>query len=260
MRFRNSIIMTLVTLISVTIFVYAFVSDNVYIQQKEPDQKNLPENPLDGRIIFERNKCINCHSINGIGGKTGPDINSENFLAGDYELITDMWNHSPKMLKMIDQMNTNQQTMSADDFRKLRYFISFLGYISKEGNIIKGKDLFDQMSCIKCHSVGKTVKGKIDLTKTGYDASPINLAQTMWNHAAEMHKKQKALNIKISVFKGNEFANLAAYLESISGKKNRNLMYPGNPVLGEKLFNIKNCADCHLKGNIAVHFNKINLH
>lgn len=260
MRIKKTILITLVTLMSVTVFVYAFVSNNTYVQQKEPDKKNLPGNPLDGRIVFEKNKCINCHSINGIGGKIGPDINSENFLTGDYELITVMWNHSPKMLKMIDQMNTNLQAMSSEDFRKLRYFISFLGYISKEGNINQGRELFVNMSCEKCHSVGKPVKGKIDLNKTGYDASPINLAQTMWNHAADMHKKQKALNIKISVFKGNEFANLAAYLESISGKKNRNLMYPGNPVLGEKIFNIKNCADCHLKENIGVPFNKINLH
>ena len=253
--------MTLVTLISVTVLIYAF-TDNLYIQEKHSDKKNLPGNPLDGRIVFERNKCINCHSINGIGGKTGPEFNSENFLSGDYELITDMWNHSPRMLKMIDQLNANQEKMSAVDFRKLRYFISFLGFMSKSGNISQGRDLFVKMNCEKCHSVGKSFRGKIDLTKTGYDASPINLAQTMWNHAAEMHKKQTKLNIKISVFNGIEFANLAAYLESISKpeSKNKNLMYPGNPVLGEKLFNIKNCADCHSKGNIGVSFNKINLH
>jgi cytochrome c2 len=83
----------------------------------------------------------------------------------------------------------------------------------------------------------------------------------MWNHAAEMHKKQKASKITIPVFKGNEFASLAAYLESIgtTGKKNQNLMYPGNPVLGEKLFNSKNCAYCHLKEKIGAPLDKINL-
>jgi cytochrome c2 len=262
MRIRNLFIITLVTLIPATIFVYAFASDSLYIQQNQSDKKNLPGNPLDGRIVFERNNCIKCHSINGFGGNTGPDFNSENFLSGDYDLITDMWNHSPKMLKMIDQMNTNQQKIKPEDFRKLRYFISFLGYLSKNGNVNQGRDLFVQMNCIKCHSIGKTVPGKIDLNKTGYDASPVNLAQVMWNHAADMHKKQKASNIKISVFKGNDFANLAAYLESISSpkKKNKNLMYPGNPVLGEKLFNSKSCSFCHLKENIAVSLDKINLH
>jgi cytochrome c2 len=261
MRIRNLFIITLVTLISVTFFVYAFASDN-FIQQKQSDKKELPRNPLDGRVVFERNNCINCHSIDGFGGKTAPDFNSENFLSGDYELITDMWNHSPKMLKMIDQLNTKQQKMSIEEFRKLRYFIAFLGYISKNGSVSKGQDLFVQMNCVKCHSVGKSVPGKINLDKTGYNASPIYLAQVMWNHAAQMHKKQKTSNITIPVFKGNEFASLAAYLESISRpeKKNKNLMYPGNPILGEKLFNSKNCAYCHLKEKISSPLNKLNLH
>src|ERR1035437_331553 len=261
MRIRNLFIITLVTLISVTFFVYAFASDN-FIQQKQSDKKELPRNPLDGRVVFERNNCINCHSIDGFGGKTAPDFNSENFLSGDYELITDMWNHSPKMLKMIDQLNTKQQKMSIEEFRKLRYFIAFLGYISKNGSVSKGQDLFVQMNCVKCHSVGKSVPGKINLDKTGYNASPIYLAQVMWNHAAQMHKKQKTSNITIPVFKGNEFASLAAYLESISRpeKKNKNLMYPGNPILGEKLFNSKNCAYCYLKEKISSPLNKLNLH
>lgn len=261
MRMRNLFIIPLVTIISVTFFVYAFASDNLFVQQKQSDKKELPRNPLDGRVVFERSNCINCHSINGFGGKTAPDFNSENFLSGDFELITDMWNHSPKMLKMIDQLNAKQQKISTEDFRKLRYFIAFLGYISKNGSVSKGQELFVQMNCVKCHSVGKSVPGKISLDKTGYNTSPIYLAQVMWNHAAEMHKKQETSKITIPVFKGNEFASLAAYLEFIStpGKKNQNLMYPGNPVVGEKLFNSKNCAYCHLKEKIGAPLDKINL-
>ena len=225
----------------------------------EVDEKNLPANPLDGRIVFEKFKCINCHSINGIGGKVGPDFNADNFLSGDYDLITDMWNHSPKMMKMIGQMSTSQEKMSTEDFRKLRYYISFLGYMSKPGSVSLGRVLFARMNCGKCHTVGKATLGKIDLTKTGYEASPVNLAQTMWNHAAEMHQKQKKSKIRISEFKGTDFANLAAYLESISKGKNTNLIFPGNPLVGEKLFNIKNCADCHLKSSVGVSFNKVNL-
>src|ERR1035437_3349684 len=262
MRIRDLFIICLVTIISVTFFIYAFDSNNLFFQQKQSDKKELPKNPLDGRVVFERNNCINCHSINGFGGKTAPDFNSENFLSGDYKLITDMWNHSPKMLKMIDQMNAKQQKMSTEDFRKLRYFIAFLGYISKNGSVSNGKDLFVQMNCVKCHSVGKPVAGKINLDKSGNYSSSIYLAQVMWNHAAEMHKKQKASNIKIPVFKGNEFASLAAYLESISTprKKNKSLMYPRNPIQGEKLFNSKNCAYCHLKEKIGAPLDKINLH
>ena len=261
MRIRKLFIEVLIILVPITFLIYGFAADKLFIQQKQSDKKELPRNPLDGRIVFEKNNCINCHSINGFGGKTAPDFNSENFLSGDYELITDMWNHSPKMLKMIDQLNARQQKMSTEDFRKLRYFIAFLGYISKNGSESKGKELFDQMNCTKCHSIGKSATCKIYLNKTKDYASPIYLAQVMWNHAAEMHKKQESSNIKIGSFKGNEFANLAAYLESINtpGKKNKSLMYPGNPIKGEKLFNSNNCAYCHLKENIGAPLDKINL-
>jgi cytochrome c551/c552 len=262
MRIRNLFIITLVTLISAAFFIYAFASNSIFIQQKQSDKKELPGNPLDGRIVFEHSNCINCHSINGFGGKTAPDFNSENFLSGDFELITAMWNHSPKMLKMIDQMSANHPKMSSEEFRKLRYFIAFLGYISKNGSVSKGQELFAQMNCIKCHSTGKSVPGKINLDKIGHNASSIYLARVMWNHAVEMHKKQETSNIKVPVFKGNEFAGLASYLESIStpGKKNKNLMYPGNPVKGKTLFASKNCAYCHLKERIATPLDKINLH
>ncbi len=261
MRTKFLFIIAFTILLATTYFIYGFTSSNFIIQQKQSDTKLLPKNPLDGRIVFERYGCINCHSINGYGGNTAPDFNFKNFLSGDYDLITDMWNHSPKMIKQIQQMNIHQQEMSPNDFRSLRYFIYFLGYISNNGSVSKGQNLFTQMKCVSCHSVGKPISDKIPLDKTGYYASPIYLAQVMWNHAAQMHKKQNVSNIKIPLFKDNEFADLAAYLEAISslGKRNKNFMYPGNPVKGEKLFDTKNCSYCHSKEKIGTPLNSINL-
>ncbi len=262
MKLRNLFFITFVALLSTVFFFYGFTSGNFLIQQKQTDKKNLPKNPLDGRIVFEHNGCINCHSINGFGGKTAPNFSAENFLGGDYDLITQMWNHSPKMLKMIEQINTDKQNLSTEDFRKLRYFIYFLGFISNNGSVSKGQELFTQMKCINCHSIGKVISGKINLNKIGYYASPIYLAQVMWNHAAQMHKKQKASNIESPLFKENEFANLAAYLEAVStlGKRNKNFMFPGNPVEGERLFESKNCSYCHIKNDIGPSLSKIDMH
>lgn len=262
MKFRNLFFIAFVALLSTVFFFYGFTSGNFLIQQKQIDKKNLPKNPLDGRIVFEHNGCINCHSINGFGGKTAPNFSSENFLSGDYDLITQMWNHSPKMLKMIEQINTDKQNLSTEDFRKLRYFIYFLGFINNNGSVSKGQELFTQMKCVNCHSIGKVIPGKINLNKIGYYASPIYLAQVMWNHAAQMHKKQKASNIESPLFKENEFANLAAYLEAVStlGKRNKNFMFPGNPVEGERLFESKNCSYCHIKNDIGTSLSKIDMH
>ncbi len=251
-----------VTIVSAAFVFYGFESNIFHFQEKQTNKTYLPQNPLDGRIVFENYGCINCHSINDFGGKTAPDFNSKNFLSGEYDLISEMWNHSPKMLKMIGQMDINQKKMSAKDFAKLRYFIYFLGYISNNGSVSKGQELFIQMKCAGCHSIGKSNPDKINLDKTGYYASPIYLAQVMWNHAAQMHKKQKNANIDMPLFKDDEFADLAAYLEaeSMLGKRNKNFMYPGNPAKGEKLFESKNCSYCHSQNKIGPSLSKIDLH
>ncbi len=262
MKDRNLFTVFSVIVISAAFLFYGFESDNFPFQQKPTNKNNLPQNPLDGRIVFENYGCINCHSINGFGGKTATDFNSKNFLIGDFDLISEMWNHSPGMLKMIEQMEINQKKMTAVDFGKLRYFIYFLGYISNSGSVSKGEKLFTQMKCANCHSIGKTIPDKINLDNTAYYASPIYLAQVMWNHAAQMHKKQKMSNINVPFFEDNEFADLAAYLEaeSILGERNKNFMYPGNPAKGEKLFGSKNCSYCHLQNAIGPNLSKIDLH
>lgn len=261
MKRKYFLIVIISVLLSTIYFLYGFTPGNFTIQQEQTDKKHLPQNPLDGRIVFERYGCINCHSINGYGGKIAPDFNSKNFLSGDYDLITNMWNHSSKMIQKMQQMNIIQQKMGSDDFRNLRYFIYFLGFISTNGSVSKGKELFTQMKCAECHSVNKSVPGKINLANIGSYASPIFLAQVMWNHAVGMHQKQKVSNIQIPLFKENEFADLAAYLEAIStlGKRNKNFMYPGNPAKGEKLFDTKKCSYCHLKTNIGTPIKNINL-
>jgi cytochrome c2 len=262
MKTGKLIITFSIIIISAASGFYGFESNIFHFQENQKVKTDLPQNPLDGRIVFESYGCINCHSINGFGGKTAPDFNSKNFLSGEFDLISEMWNHSPKMLKMLEQMDIIQKKMSAHDFASLRYFIYFLGYISNNGSVSKGQELFTQMKCVGCHSIGKSIPDKINLDKTGYYASPIYLAQVMWNHAAQMHKKQKSTNIDMPLFKDDEFADLAAYLEaeSILGKRNKNLMYPGNPVKGEKLFESKNCLYCHSQNAIGPSLSNIDLH
>ncbi len=229
-------------------------------QIKQSNEQTLPQNPLNGRIVFEQKGCIDCHSINGYGGKTAPDFGKQNFFGSDYDLISAMWNHSPQMLKQIGDKNINKQNLSEKDFRSLRYFLNFLRYLSVNGNISNGKILFNKMNCIQCHSVGKLNTKKISLNKMSVYASPLYLAQVMWNHAAKMQNMQRQSGIKIPVFKGNDFSDLSAYLESISpnGKKEKVYMSPGNPLKGEGLFKSKKCYYCHEQKHIGPDLTKYN--
>ncbi len=229
-------------------------------QSKHGSGQALPQNPMSGRIVFEQKGCIDCHSINGSGGKTAPDFSTNNFFGNGYDLISAMWNHSPEMLKQMDVKNINRQNIDEKDFRSLRYFLNFLRYLDVNGNVKNGQLLFSKMKCNDCHSIEKSNTKKISLSKMGVYASPLYLAQVMWNHAAKMQKLQMKSGIKVPVFKKNEFADLSSYIELVSanGKKEKIFMLPGNPLKGKVLFKSKKCFYCHEEKHIGPDLTKFN--
>lgn len=261
MKIRILFFAFLGTLLSAAFIFYGFTSNDFLIQQKQSNKKNLPENPTEGRIVFERKGCINCHAINGSGGNTAPDLGKQNFFGSDYDLISAMWNHSPAMLNKMELKNIDLQEFNDKDFRSLRLFLYYLRYLGGNGNVNAGKKLFTEMNCANCHSIGKEIPNKIRLDKVGVHASPVYLAQVMWNHAVKMQKMQKATNVKVPIFKDDEFADLSSYISSASvyNKQNKIYMAPGNPIAGKKLFSDKGCYYCHNEKHIGPDLTKVNM-
>src|SRR5262245_61987263 len=50
------------------------------------------QDPLAGAKVFADKGCAKCHSINGVGGKTGPDLAKISRSRTFYDLAADMWN------------------------------------------------------------------------------------------------------------------------------------------------------------------------
>jgi cytochrome c551/c552 len=248
----------LFTILTAILLLRGNILNGQTLQGKQSDNQSIPKDPLIGRIVFENKGCIECHSINGSGGHTAPDFGTNNYLKSEYDLITGMWNHSPNMFIKMVEIKADQQKFNTDDFRNLRFFLYYLRYLGGTGNISKGQELFVKMRCDNCHSVGKPGSGKIELDKIGVYASPLFLAQTMWNHSVLMQKKRKSSNIKLQIFKGNEFGDLSAYIAEVStyGKRNKIYMSPGNPVKGEKIYQNKGCFYCHDQKPIGPDLNK----
>lgn len=53
------------------------------------------------------------------------------------------------------------------------------------------------------------------MTRTARFMNPVQIAQTLWNHAPKIEEAQQARRVRWATFRGNEVADLVAYLRSV---------------------------------------------
>lgn len=208
----------------------------------------LPKDPLKGQELFINKGCIKCHSIQGVGGKIGPDLGKGGFNSSLIQIAGIMWNHSPKMSDKMRELKIPRPKFEVTEIADLIAYLYYLNYFDEPGNPLKGKVLFKEKECIKCHSIGgegRDIGPSLD--KTRYYVSPIFMAQTMWNHGLEMNLKMKELGIGWPTFEGNEIVDIISYVQSASKAEVKERVYilPGSPQEGKRLFSEKGCIRCH---------------
>jgi mono/diheme cytochrome c family protein len=212
-------------------------------------QEWLPSEPLKGRMVFEQKHCNTCHSIGGAGGTIGPDLADESFEGSFLDLASSLWNHIPDMVVEQRAMNLDWPTFSDDEITHLISYLYYLRYLGTPGHAENGKKLFRAKGCRACHSVGG--EGDADagpkLDSLIKYASPIYMIQSIWNHGPEMEEQIRDFGIDRPRFDGQEIADLAAYIRSISQLTVQEKIYmsPGNPRAGRHVFDVKGCVQCH---------------
>ena len=208
----------------------------------------VPENPLDGRFVFEQKGCVTCHAIEGQGGEIGPDLGEKKFYGTFLELAAIMWNHSPVMLRRMRELDLPFPEFNRTEMMELIAFLYYLRYLDEPGNLYRGKMLIKEKGCLNCHSVGgKGKKVGPAFDKLRKFVSPLYMAQALWNHGPGMEKELAKRGLKRPTFSGKEIVDLSAYLRSASKGRNREKVYmsPGNPRDGQLVFRKKGCGKCH---------------
>lgn len=211
-------------------------------------QQLLPDNPLQGRIVFEQKGCINCHAVKGDGAGSGPDLGKNRFYGSFLELAGIMLNHAPEMLRRMRELDLPYPEFTRTEIVELIAYLYYLRYLGEPGNLYRGKVLVSEKGCIGCHSIrGKGGDSAPPFDRLSRYISPLYLAQALWNHAPRMEDQLRGKGMKRPKFEKGEIVDLSAYIRSASSSPASEQLYmsPGNPVDGKKVFTEKKCVRCH---------------
>jgi mono/diheme cytochrome c family protein len=205
-----------------------------------------------GAELFGSQMCLRCHSINGQGGRLGPDLGRR--TDRDYTpalLASLMWNHAPAMWKAARadmlQLPPLSDAQAADLFA---YFYS-VRYFEKPGDAARGKRLFSARHCSECHGLSGSGPGKV-VTSWESLSDPIMLLTRIWNHTAQMRTAFAEKKIAWSRLTGQELTDLLVYLQNLPHMPRTEIAFSlSAPDAGKELFTAKGCADCH-NGKLAL--------
>ncbi len=201
-----------------------------------------------GAKLFETEHCVECHSVNGRGGRIAPDLGrhmDRNFSPAT--LASTMWNHAPEMWGAMRSRNVagfNMDDQAAADL--FAYFYS-ARFFEKPGDAGRGKRVFTEKSCTKCHAIAATPNSLAKpVSEWASIGDPIALTTAMWNHAADMRGELANQGIKPPEVSGQDLTDLLVYLRNLSQVKNfASSFQTTSGRNGDQLFREKGCAKCH---------------
>lgn len=209
----------------------------------------LAGDPASGGRLFESKGCSHCHAISGSGGHLAPDLGAvrPESPANLAQLVTTMWNHAPAMWQRMQQENLRARPLSEDEVSDLFAFLYVVRYIDEPGDTAHGRQLFRSKGCIECHAIrGEGGVVGPDLANISGVDTPIEWAQTLWNHAPNMEKNFVRVGVPWPRFENNEMRDLLAYVREVSGgSRSEHKLFPADPKRGGDLFREKGCVQCH---------------
>lgn len=216
-------------------------------------QKITPGDGTRGRHLFEDQGCIQCHSIDGKGGTSAPDLGrliDRNFTPD--VLASLMWNHAPKMWSAMKQRGIARPVLSPQDAADLFAYFYSARFFDKPGDAGRGKQAFASHHCAGCHGITTSnAAGAPPVAKWESLGHPIILVQQMWNHVGKMKQAFAARKIPWQKLTSQELTDILVYLQNVPQTKHlaANFRFGELPD-AQQLFDSK-CARCHT-GKLAL--------
>lgn len=211
-------------------------------------QIELPDNPLRGRALYESKRCVQCHGLAGSEAGIGPLLGEGRFDGTFLELGAALWNHVPGMTVTFEVSGLDWPQLDGRQATELVAFLYFIDYLGRPGISAAGRAVFERKSCSACHAIGGgEAQVGPDLAQLSRFASPLAVAQQIWNHGPSMFESMRRMNVSPPIFDQGDLADLSAYIRHRAGPQPiaPMLSTPGNPNEGRQLFSAKGCSSCH---------------
>lgn len=208
----------------------------------------LEGDPQAGARLLESKGCLHCHSVNGQGGRVGPDLGAPSPPRSNLsQVVAGMWNHGPQMWERMGQEKISPPELSRDEMAQVFAYLYTIRYVDEAGDVERGERLFTSLGCIRCHAIrGKGGRQGPDLSTIGGVDTPIVWAQEMWNHAPAMEAKMQQAGVSRPRFEGSEMSDLLAFIRNVcDGPRSEYKLLPASASRGAKVFESKSCIVCH---------------
>src|SRR5580692_12862918 len=150
----------------------------------------IPGDSVRGALLFESERCVQCHSVNGKGGKMGLDLSAHVDCGFTPALLASaMWNHAPIMWAAMDGARIERPKPSPENAADLFAYLYSTRFFDKPGDAARGKQTFTDRHCADCHGISESrAEGAPPVVKWESLGQPMVLAQQMWDHSSSMRE------------------------------------------------------------------------
>ncbi len=201
-----------------------------------------------GQRLFETLGCVQCHSVNGVGGKVAPDLGSmidRGFTPAT--LAATMWNHAPGMWAAMRDRQITAGELDPQAAEDLMAFFYAARFFEKPGDAGRGKRAFESLGCAGCHGLTSSPNPAAKPVNQWAGLSdPIALLDAMWNHRAEMQAQTASKGIPLPQLGAQDLTDMLVYLRNQPGTRSETGAFRiASPGAGDAIFQSAGCAKCH---------------
>lgn len=179
---------------------------------------DIPPHLGAGERLFVAKGCARCHATRGNSERGGPRLEEIARSTSSVLMAAAMWNHASRLSEVMDADGTVHAPFAGTEVEDIVAYVLAAGRDPRGemtpvlvGVPDRGKRLFADKGCARCHVVGdKGSGGKIPLVPRESRATLTELPGALWNHAPAI----RALGVRLPNVTGQDMADISSYLHA----------------------------------------------